>query len=191
MTDRRTNLIVLLFILGLIAASLVVVATKPTKLGLDLQGGASLVYQAKPTKQTKVTGEAIDRTIEIMRERVDKFGVAEPEIQRTGEDQIDVSLPDVSKADQAASQVGKTAQMYFYDWEPNVLGPGCRPADQTNLTQADATNITGGTSAGSSIAALTHYDAVMRAANCPQTNTGKETQNGLYFLVDPKTKKVL
>ena len=102
MTDRRRNLFILLFILGLIAASLVVVATKPTKLGLDLKGGASLVYQAKPTKQTQVTGEAIDRTIEIMRERVDKFGVAEPEIQRTGEDQIDVSLPDVSNADQAA-----------------------------------------------------------------------------------------
>ena len=144
MTDRRRNLLVLLFILGLIAASLVVIATKPTKLGLDLKGGASLVYEAKPTKQTQVTGEAIDRTIEIMRERVDKFGVAEPEIQRTGDRQIDVSLPDVSNADQAASQVGKTAQMYFYDWEPNVLGPGCRPADQTNLTQPEATAITGG-----------------------------------------------
>ena len=62
-----------------------------------------------------------------MRERVDKFGVAEPEIQRTGTDQIDVSLPGVENADQARNQVGKTAQMYFYDWEPNVLGPGCKP----------------------------------------------------------------
>jgi SecD/SecF fusion protein len=191
MSDRRTNIFVLVLILGLIAASAVVIAAKPTKLGLDLQGGASLIYQAKPTKQTQVTGEAVDRTIDIMRERVDKFGVAEPEIQRTGNDQIDVSLPDVSNADQAASQVGKTAQLYFYDWEPNVLGPGCRPADQTNLTQSDATNITGGSSAGSGLAAISQFDAVMRAASCPQTNTGKETHNGLFYLVDPKAKRVL
>ncbi len=182
MTDRRRNIFILLFVAGLIAGALALVATKPTKLGLDLQGGASLVYQAKPTKQTKVTGEAIDRTIEIMRERVDKFGVAEPEIQRTGEDQIDVALPDVSNADQAADQVGKTAQMYFYDWEPNVLGPGCRPADQTNLTQADAVAITGGQQAGSGVGALTQYEAVLRASNCKATNTGKETTNGLYYL---------
>ena len=61
MTDRRRNLLVLVFIFGLIAASAVVVATKPTKLGLDLQGGASLIYQAKPTKQTQVTGDAINQ----------------------------------------------------------------------------------------------------------------------------------
>jgi SecD/SecF fusion protein len=191
MTDRRRNIFILIFIAGLIAASIAVVATTSTKLGLDLKGGASLVYEAKPTKQTEVTGEAIDRTIEIMRERVDKFGVAEPEIQRTGETQIDISLPDVSNADQAADQVGKTAQMFFYDWEPNVLGPGCRPADQTNLTRSEATAITGGQQAGSTAAALTQFDAVMRAANCPQTNTGKETHDGLYYLVDTKAEKVL
>ena len=191
MNDRRRNLLVLLFIAGLIAASAIAVATTPTKLGLDLKGGASLVYEAKATKQTKVTGEAIDRTIDIMRERVDKFGVAEPEIQRTGDRQIDVSLPDVKNADEAADQVGKTAQMFFYDWEPNVLGPGCRPADQTNLTRSDASAITGGQSAGSTAAALTQYDAVQRAANCPATNTGKETHNGLYYLVDSKKQRVL
>ncbi len=127
MTDRRRNLLILLFIAGLIAASAVIVATKPTKLGLDLKGGTSLVFQAKPTKQSKVTSESIQRTIDIMRDRVDKFGVSEPEIQRTGSDQIDVSLPGVKNADQAKNQVGKTAQLYFYDWEPNVLGPGCKP----------------------------------------------------------------
>ncbi len=76
-----------------------------------------------------------------MRERVDQLGVAEPEIQRSGPDQIDVSLPDVKNADEAANQVGTTAQMYFYDWETNVLGANCKPAP------ADA-NVTGGSSAG-------------------------------------------
>ena len=184
MTDRRRNLLILVFIAGLIAASAVIVATKPTKLGLDLKGGTSLVFQAKPTKQSKVTSDSIQRTIDIMRDRVDKFGVAEPEIQRTGSDQIDVSLPGVKNADQARNQVGKTAQLYFFDWEPNVLGPGCKP-DPSNQS------VTGGPSAGNGTGALTQYDAVRRASTCKPTNTGKETTNGSYYLVDTKTKTVL
>jgi SecD/SecF fusion protein len=184
MTDRRRNILILLFVAGLVAASIAVVASKPTKLGLDLKGGTSLVFQAQPTKQTQVTGEAIERTIDIMRDRVDKFGVAEPEIQRTGSDQIDVSLPGVDDADQARAQVGKTAQLYFYDWETNVLGPECKP-DPTNQS------VTGGPAAGSGTAALSHYDAVRRAASCEPTNTGKETTTGGYYLVDSEKETVL
>ncbi|MFM8560545.1 MAG: protein translocase subunit SecD [Solirubrobacterales bacterium] len=184
MSDRRRNLFVLLFVAGLVAASLAVIFTKPTKLGLDLRGGVALVYQAKPTKQSQVTGEAVDRTIEIMRQRVDAFGVSEPEIQRTGEDQIDVSLPDVTNADQAASQVGKTAQLYFYDWEANVLGPGCKP-DPQNV------QVTGGTAYGSGAGGLSQYEAVLRASRCPPDKSGKATTNGQYFLVDSAKKTVL
>ena len=184
MSDRRRNLFVLLFIAGLLAASLAVIFTKPTKLGLDLRGGVSLVYQAKPTKQSQVTSEAVDRTIEIMRKRIDAFGVAEPEIQRTGADQIDVSLPDVTNADQAAAQVGKTAQLYFYDWEANVLGPDCKPDPQN-------ASVTGGPAAGSGSGALTYYEAVQRASGCPEDTSGKATTNGQYFLVDNKAKTVL
>ncbi len=118
-----------------------------------------------------------------MRQRIDTFGVAEPEIQRAGSDQIDVSLPGSKNADDAARQVGKTAQLYFYDWETNVLDANCKP-DPTN------TSVTGGPSAGR-VGGLSHYDAVVRASKCPATNTGKETTNGLYFYVDDKTQKVL
>ena len=184
MTDRRRNFLILLFIAGLVAASVAIVSVKPTKLGLDLKGGTSLIFQAKPTKQSQVTGEALQRTIDIMRSRIDTLGVAEPEIQRVGNDQIDVSLPGVSNAEQARQQVGKTAQMYFYDWEANVLGPGCKP-DPTNA------QVTGGGAAGGGVGAITQYEAVKRAAECKPTNTGKETTNGAYYLVDNKTKKVL
>jgi SecD/SecF fusion protein len=182
MTDRRRNLLVLLLVAGLLAGSLAVIATKPTRLGLDLKGGVSLIYQAKPTKQSAVTGDAIDRTLDIMRKRVDQLGVAEPEIQRSGSDQIDVSLPDVKNADEAASQVGTTAQLYFYDWEPNVLDDSCRPAP------TDA-NVTGGGQAGSGVGGHSHYDAVRIAAKCPPKSFG--TTNGAYYLVDTKTKRVL
>src|SRR5690242_3479483 len=183
MTDRRRNLFVLLLVAALIAASAVVVLSKPTRLGLDLKGGVSLTYQAKPTAQSAVTGDAIDRTLDIMRERVDQLGVSEPEIQRSGQDQIDVSLPDVKNADEAANQVGTTAQMYFYDWEGSVLGPNCKPDPQN-------ASVTGGQAAGDASIppALSLFDAVMRGSKCPRTNTGKESSGDKFYLVDKGRK---
>src|SRR5919197_988365 len=184
MTDRRRNLFVLLLVAGLIAGSVFVIATKATRLGLDLRGGVSLIYQAKPTKQSTVNGEAINRTLDIMRERVDQLGVAEPEIQRSGADQIDVSLPDVKNADEAANQVGTTAQMNFYDWETNVLDANCKTAPSDP-------NVTGGSAAGNGIGAFDYYTAVNNAAKCPARNFPNATTNGIFYQVDTKAKKVL
>ena len=92
MTDRRRNAFILLLVAGILAASAFVLATKETKLGLDLEGGVSLVYEGSPTRFSDVTPESLDRAIDIMRERVDRLGVAEPEILRQGEDQIEVQI---------------------------------------------------------------------------------------------------
>jgi SecD/SecF fusion protein len=120
---RRRNLFVLLFVLALIVVSALVVASKPTRLGLDLKGGVQLVYQGTPTGQVKeVSGEDIERSIEIIRQRIDKLGVSEPEVSRLGTTEISVSLPDVTEADRAIDQVGTTAQLHMYDWEPNLIG---------------------------------------------------------------------
>jgi SecD/SecF fusion protein len=190
MTDRRRNLIVLALVGLLLVLSLAVIIpgsplSKKTRQGLDLKGGTSLVYQAKPTKFSKVTSDSIQRTMDIMRERVDSLGVAEPEIQRSGSDQIDVSLPDVSNADQAQQQVGTTAVLAFYDWETSVLGPDGKP-DPTN------TGVTGGSSAGSPGAGTqTFYEAVTRAAKFKPTNEPDDTTTGLFYGVDNKAKSVL
>ena len=125
MIGARRNLFVLLCVIALSITSVVVILSQPTKLGLDLKGGTSLVYQGQPTpQQPEVTPEAIDRAIEIIRQRIDTLGVSEPEIQRVGSDNIDVSLPGVSDIDRAVDVIGTTAQLQFYDWEPNVI-----PAD--------------------------------------------------------------
>src|SRR5918996_5005871 len=122
MGSRRRNLLILLLVLGLVAASAVAITSKRTVLGLDLRGGTELVYQGQPTNEVPDVGtEEIDRAIEIIRDRVDAFGVAEPEINRIGEDQIEVGLPDVQDADRAIAQIGSTAQLFFYDFEPNVV----------------------------------------------------------------------
>src|SRR4051794_40473716 len=128
MSDRRRSLLILLLVFGLMAASVVVVATKPTKLGLDLQGGVQLVYEGQPTpQQPKVDQQALDRALQIMRDRVDAFGVAEPELQLIGGRQIEVNLPGVANADRAAAQVGSTAPLYFFDWGANPPHENCPP----------------------------------------------------------------
>src|SRR5215207_5505277 len=122
MRRNRRNLLVLVIVVLLVVVSGLVIAKEPTRLGLDLKGGVELVYQATPTGQSEaVSGGDIDTSIEIIRERIDELGVAEPEVSQLGEDGISVSLPDVSNAQRAIDRVGTTAQLFFYDWEPNLI----------------------------------------------------------------------
>ncbi len=135
MGSRRRHLFVLLFVLGLVAISGIVIANKQTKLGLDLQGGLELVYQGQPTgTATEVSGQDIEDSISIIEQRINKLGVSEPEVARLGSKEITVSLPGITDANRAAEQVGTTAQLYFYDWEPNLIGPerviGGRPGQR-------------------------------------------------------------
>ncbi len=123
MTSRVRNLSILALVVVLLGAAIAVIITKPTKLGLDLRGGIELVYQGSPTPQVpEVTQQALDDAVETIRKRTDALGVSEPEIQRSGRDQISIGLPDVQNADRAIQQVGTTAQLQLYDWEANVLG---------------------------------------------------------------------
>src|SRR3954447_4283933 len=124
MTGRRRNGLILLLVVVLFVVSAIVIVAEKTRLGLDLAGGVQLVYQGKPTpQQPKVTPGALDRAVEIIRERVDALGVSEPEIERFGNDELSVGLGHVKNAQRAQKQVGKVAQMFFYDWEPNLIKP--------------------------------------------------------------------
>ncbi|MEA2445555.1 MAG: SecD/SecF fusion protein [Thermoleophilales bacterium] len=128
MTAARRNSLIILLVLGLLVVSLLVIIpgsplSKQTRLGLDLKGGVELVYEGRPTpKVPKVTPQAIDDALNTIRKRTDALGVSEPEIQRAGANQISIGLPAVQNADRAEQQVGTTAQLQFYDWEPNLIG---------------------------------------------------------------------
>src|SRR5687768_16215655 len=99
MSERRTSVLVLLLVMGLLAGSIFVIQSKDTRLGLDLQGGVQLVYESQPTpQQRQVTQETLQRSLDIMRDRVNALGVAEPELQLAGDDQIEVNLPGVANA---------------------------------------------------------------------------------------------
>ncbi|HUA48403.1 MAG TPA: protein translocase subunit SecD [Solirubrobacteraceae bacterium] len=156
MTDRQRNGFILLLVIGLVLGSLVVIAgipgvakPKKTVLGLDLKGGVELVYEGLPSAQSGVTPASLQRAVDIMRNRVDQLGVAEPEIQTSGGNEITVGLPNVSDTSRAEAEVGTTAQLYFYDWEANAITPNGKSV-ASQLQSQDPTAITISQGSGSS-----------------------------------------
>ncbi|MDD4910051.1 MAG: protein translocase subunit SecD [Candidatus Omnitrophica bacterium] len=87
---------------------------KRINLGLDLKGGMHLVLQVDTSKLSdKEKYDAVDRAIEVVRNRIDQFGVSEPVIQRQGENGIVVQLPGVTDRKRAIDLIGKTALLEF------------------------------------------------------------------------------
>jgi SecD/SecF fusion protein len=82
-------------------------------LGLDLVGGMYLALEVDKSKLTaEEAQDAGDRALEVIRNRVDQFGVFEPIIQKVGKDRILVQLPGVDR-DRAKALIGQTAQLKF------------------------------------------------------------------------------
>lgn len=124
MGGRRRNIFVLLFVLGLVIVSAIIVIKKPTQLGLDLQGGIELTLQGRPTPQVEeVTSEAMERSVDIIRSGCDKLGVSEIEVSRLGADQISVGIPGATNVGTATECATTPARLYFYDWQNNLVGP--------------------------------------------------------------------
>jgi len=87
---------------------------KSVKLGLDLQGGMHLVLEVDKTGlKEKEAEDAVDRAIEVVRNRVDQFGVAEPLIQKQGANRIVVQLPGLLDPQRAKALIGQTAKLEF------------------------------------------------------------------------------
>ncbi|MGW5213177.1 protein translocase subunit SecD [Streptomyces sp. NPDC004051] len=108
-----------LFALVVIALSVYIAATVPVRLGLDLRGGTQIVLETRSTETIKADGEATERTLEVLRGRIDALGVAEPTIVRSGDNRIIVELPGVQDPRKAADVLGRTAQLSVH----SVLGP--------------------------------------------------------------------
>ncbi len=94
----------------------------PLKKGLDLQGGMHLALEIDDSKSsiggsslttTKAKSEALDRAVTVVRNRVDQFGVAEPVVQKVGDDRIIVELPGIDDPDRAEAVVKKSAFLQF------------------------------------------------------------------------------
>lgn len=125
-----------LVVLLLVGAAAAVVATRPPRLGLDLRGGTQIVLEARDTAERQVDADTVDRTLEVLRRRVDQLGVAEPALQRSGDRRIIVELPGVQDPEQAVAVIGRTAQLTFHP----VLGvAGPEAAGEDAAAEDDGT----------------------------------------------------
>lgn len=124
----RKNTLVLIIILAIFAFSVTALfnplfGREGMRLGLDLQGGIHMVYQADFSSiEPGAEEEAIDGAIAVIERRVDVFGVTEPVIQKQGEDRILVELPGISETEKAKRLIGETALLEFRELEETQDG---------------------------------------------------------------------
>lgn len=93
---------------------LVSLEKKALKLGLDLKGGMHVVLEVDQSKlKEDERKDAVERALEIIRNRVDQFGVTEPLILKQGADRVVVELPGLQDVERAQALIGQTAQLEF------------------------------------------------------------------------------
>jgi preprotein translocase subunit SecD len=113
--QRRLRRNLLVSVLVVVAISLgsfaaVFAAKWSPRLGLDLAGGVAVVYTAEGQH---VSQADLNETVNILNLRVNGLGVSGAQVQTTGKNQISVSIPGVTDAQQVLAQIGQTARMYF------------------------------------------------------------------------------
>ena len=110
---RQTIFVVSIILLAVAGIIYTALAGNEPLLGLDLQGGASVVLEPEPNEDgTAPTDEVLDQAVEIIRNRVDGLGVREPEISRAGSSVL-VQIPGVEDQQRALDIVGQTAELRF------------------------------------------------------------------------------
>lgn len=72
-----------------------------------------IILTLKEEKKTFIKNHAVDQSLEILRNRIDQFGVAEPVLIRQGEDEVVIQLPGVKDTGRALKLLGETAQLEF------------------------------------------------------------------------------
>src|SRR5580692_5716031 len=131
---QKRFFVILAVIVGCVASLIPI--NKRINLGLDLKGGMHLVLRVQndnlPTAQAKE--DAVLKSMEVLRNRIDGLGVGETLIQRQGDNQILLQLPGVTDRDKALDMIGRVARLEFHLVD----------ADETHLKDALAGHVPDG-----------------------------------------------
>ncbi len=178
---KRKNGLTLL-ILGLLAVLLAVISIfgnsvwdhlgyQNINLGLDLQGGVYVVYEA--VDYTPSDAE-MSSAVSMIQQRIDSNGWTEAEVSSEGTDRIRVEIPGVEDAETAINEIGQTAHLYFTDEEGNVLVDGANVKDAYKSTSSQ--------NGVSQVVVALEFDSVGKEAfaEATQNNIGKP----IYILLD-------
>ncbi|MDD3051420.1 MAG: protein translocase subunit SecD [Candidatus Cloacimonetes bacterium] len=117
----RTILIYLVLVVSAIFLAPILIDDLPSfwpnqrlKLGLDLQGGMHILMEVEYNELPKAErDDAVKSALQIIRNRIDQFGVSETSIQRIGENRVLIQLPGLREFDRAKELIGKTALLEF------------------------------------------------------------------------------
>ncbi len=150
-----------ILVLGLLVGCAALAVNVKPNLGLDLKGGAQFVFQAEGTDQTPASAENVDKTLGVLRGRVDALGVAESTLVRQGENRILVELPGVTsdkEAQEAEDKIGSTAKLTIHevvataqpDAKPTKKDDQVLPSDQGDTLEIGPTVIQGDEITGAS-----------------------------------------
>ena len=178
MPRRQLVLLLGIVVVTVLASVMTVVWGNRPLLGLDLQGGVSVrLVATEPASE-----EMLDQTVEIIRDRIDGLGVAEPEISRT-ESGVMVSLPGVDDQERALELVGTTAELRF------------RPVCGISTTSAPETGASGASSGPFAACSEATSGAVVPAVG-PDGTTLPEDDHPADFVVlglrgDPSGQRYL
>jgi preprotein translocase subunit SecD len=147
---KTSNIWLLLFILVLFGFGLWAVVPLDSErlgrqgltLGLDLKGGAYLVYEADVSKRdpSQTVDQVMTSVLGKIERRANAFGVKEPIIQRQGENRILVQLPGEKNVDEAKKLIGQVAQLQFKEVTMDASGQPTRD-DKGNIIWTNATGV--------------------------------------------------
>src|SRR6266540_784250 len=157
------RLFAVIVVLGAAAA---LALTRPARLGLDLRGGTQIVLEASDTARQKVDRDTVDRTLEVLRRRVDQLGVTEPTLQRSGDRRVSVELPGFYDPAEAVKVIGRTAQLAFHPVLSTLVGGQKAAAGELVLRSEEHTS-----------ELQSHHDLV-----CRLLLEKKKKKNIIYFL---------
>ncbi|MGE4318849.1 MAG: protein translocase subunit SecD [Deferribacterales bacterium] len=119
----------------------------PTLQDISISEENTLSYMFDPKSVKQIKESAVEQSLEVVRNRIDQFGVSEPVIQRQGDSQVVVQLPGITDPDRAINLIGKTAQLKFYMVDDSVsandVSTGNVPFDDIVLFQKKTDKATG------------------------------------------------
>lgn len=113
MGTRDKHILSIVMVLILVVGAAAMIYFKPPRLGLDLQGGMNVILTAKAKPGSPVTAKKMDQALFVITNRINKLGVAEPEISRQGDKNILIQLPGITNTQKALDVIGKTALLEF------------------------------------------------------------------------------
>jgi len=133
MKVRRYKIYLILAVLISFGSAAAMLATRTTPaLGLDLEGGISVILTA--SSDEGVEEDVLNQTVAILRDRINSLGVAESEVSAAGGNTILIQLPGVENETAALELIGTTAQLTFRQVE-EMIPPNAKPKDVPEVTE--------------------------------------------------------